>query len=107
MKVKWLDIENFRGIRKMRIDFHPQLNVFAGKNGAGKTTVLNALGRAIETAYLNHITGNERQALESRVIINPGYIRVGEKNACIKIAIFTPGQRDRHDCEQSSGRYDL
>jgi len=85
MKVKRLDIENFRAIRKMQIDFHPQLNVFAGKNGAGKTTVLNALGRAIEIAYLNHITGNERQALESRLIINPRYIRIGEENACIRL----------------------
>jgi predicted ATP-binding protein involved in virulence len=92
MKIKRLDIENFRGIRKMRIDFHPQLNVFAGKNGAGKTTVLNALGRAIEIAYLNHVTGNERQALESRLVINPGYIRVGEKNACIKLQFSLRGK---------------
>ncbi|MDM8537130.1 AAA family ATPase [Desulfobacterales bacterium HSG17] len=45
MKVKKIDIKNFKGIRKIQIDFHPRLNVFAGKNGSGKTTILNALGK--------------------------------------------------------------
>ncbi|HHC25635.1 MAG TPA: DUF2813 domain-containing protein, partial [Desulfobacterales bacterium] len=53
MRVQRLHIENFRGIREMRIDFHPQLNVFAGKNGIGKTTILNALEKTLDIAHLN------------------------------------------------------
>lgn len=85
MKVTRLDIENFRSIRKMRIDFHPQLNVFAGKNGAGKTTVLNALINAIDIAHLNHVTGNERQTLESTLLIKPHNIKIGAEHASIKL----------------------
>jgi predicted ATP-binding protein involved in virulence len=44
MHVKKLNIENFRGIRKMELELHPQMNVFIGINGAGKSSVLDALG---------------------------------------------------------------
>jgi predicted ATP-binding protein involved in virulence len=92
LKIQRLDIENFRGIREMRIDFHPQLNVFAGKNGVGKTTILNALGKAIDIAILNHVTGNERQDAESRAIITPHDIRVGAEHSRIKLQ-FSLGDR--------------
>ena len=69
----------------MRIDFHPQLNVFAGKNGVGKTTILNALGKAIDIAILNHVTGNDRQNVESRAIITPHDIRVGTEHSRISL----------------------
>lgn len=42
MRIERLEIENFRGIRKMDLDLHPRLNVFVGVNGAGKTTILDA-----------------------------------------------------------------
>ncbi len=92
MRVQRLDIENFRGIREMRIDFHPRLNVFAGKNGAGKTTIFNALGRAIQTAHLNHVTGNERQDLESRVTIIPHDIRIGAEQSRISLQFSLRGK---------------
>jgi len=85
MRLQWLNIENFRGIREMRIDFHPQLNVFAGKNGAGKTTILSALEKAIDIARLNHVTGNERQNLENRTIITSHDIRIGAEQSRISL----------------------
>ena len=44
MYVKKLLIENFRGIRKMELELHPRMNLFIGINGAGKSSVLDALG---------------------------------------------------------------
>ena len=44
MYVKKLNIENFRGVRKMELELHPRMNVFIGINGAGKSSVLDALG---------------------------------------------------------------
>ncbi len=87
MKIQRLEIENFRGIREMQIDFHPRLNVFAGMNGVGKTTILDALGKNLAVARLNHITGNERQDLESSVIIRPNYIHLGAKQAEIRLQL--------------------
>ena len=44
MYVKKLHIENFRGIRNMELELNPKMNVFIGINGAGKSSVLDALG---------------------------------------------------------------
>jgi predicted ATP-binding protein involved in virulence len=44
MHIKKLKIENFRGIRNMELELHPKMNVFIGINGAGKSSVLDALG---------------------------------------------------------------
>ena len=92
MRLQRLDIENFRGIREMRIDLHPRLNVFAGKNGAGKTTILNALGRTIQIAGMNHTTGNERKDLESRTVITPHYIRFGAEQGRIHLQFLFRGK---------------
>lgn len=43
MKIKYLQIKNFRGITDFEIDNLSSLNVIAGINGAGKTSVLIAL----------------------------------------------------------------
>jgi len=92
MRLQRLDIENFRGIREMRIGLHRRLNVFAGKNGIGKTTILNALGRTIQIAGMNHTTGNERKDLESRTIITPHYIRFGAEQGRIHLQFLFRGK---------------
>jgi predicted ATP-binding protein involved in virulence len=92
MKIQRLEIENFCGIRELQIKFHPQLNVFAGKNGVGKTTILDALSKTLNVARLNHITGNERHNLESKVIIRPNAIHIGAKQARIKLHLSLRGK---------------
>ena len=44
MKIQKLQLENFRGFKgKHKIEFKPDVNIFVGLNGAGKTTVLDAI----------------------------------------------------------------
>ncbi len=43
MKLKSVKIENFRAIKMLELELHPQLTVLVGENGAGKTSVLDAL----------------------------------------------------------------
>ncbi|MCD4794848.1 MAG: AAA family ATPase [Bacteroidales bacterium] len=44
MKIQKLQLENFRGFKgKHEIEFKPDVNVFVGINGAGKTTILDAI----------------------------------------------------------------
>jgi predicted ATP-binding protein involved in virulence len=50
MHIKKLNIENFRGIRQMELELHPKMNVFIGVNGAGKSSVLDALGYLLRPA---------------------------------------------------------
>ena len=43
MKVKSISLENFRSIIKHKVYFDSSLTVFAGRNGGGKSTILEAL----------------------------------------------------------------
>lgn len=52
MKVKSLYINNFRGIKQLKLDFSPQTTVFVGINGVGKTAILDCL--AISFSHLVH-----------------------------------------------------
>ena len=38
-----LEIENFRALKRVKVDLHSRANVFAGVNGAGKSTLLVAV----------------------------------------------------------------
>jgi len=42
ISLKSIDLENFRGVKKLHLDFS-KVTVFVGKNGAGKSTVLDAI----------------------------------------------------------------
>lgn len=43
MQVEQLELKNFRGIKAMTLDFSPKVNVLVGVNGAGKSSILEAL----------------------------------------------------------------
>jgi DNA replication and repair protein RecF len=62
-----LRIENFRNLRNVAIKLHPQLNFFFGANGAGKTSLLEALvvlsrGKSFKTGRAEELTGKETGA---------------------------------------------
>jgi DNA replication and repair protein RecF len=42
--VRRLVVRDFRNIREARVDLHPGLNVFTGRNAQGKTSLLEAVG---------------------------------------------------------------
>lgn len=43
MKLKHVTLENFRGFKKLELTLDPQLTVLVGANGAGKSSVLDAI----------------------------------------------------------------
>ncbi len=43
MRIVTLELEGFRGIGKLKLEFDPRVNVFVGVNGSGKTAVLDAI----------------------------------------------------------------
>lgn len=52
MYLKKLKLHNFRCYEKLEIDFNRQLTVLVGKNGSGKTTVLEAIAIALGTWFV-------------------------------------------------------
>ncbi len=55
MTIKYLEIENFRGIAKGKIEGFTQLNIFVGKNNSGKSTILEALAIALHPESLPEV----------------------------------------------------
>ena len=47
MIVEKLELENFRGFEQAEIEFDKRLNVFIGGNGAGKTSILEAIVKCL------------------------------------------------------------
>ncbi|WP_425864738.1 ATP-dependent nuclease [Arthrobacter sp. TWP1-1] len=43
MKIKSIEIANFKAIKRAKLDLHPNFNVLVGTNGSGKSSVLQAL----------------------------------------------------------------
>lgn len=43
MKLEHIDIVNYKNIREVSLDFSPNVNCFVGKNGMGKTNLLDAI----------------------------------------------------------------
>jgi predicted ATP-binding protein involved in virulence len=46
MKISRVSLHNFRAAKELDIDLHQQMNLFVGENGAGKSTVLQAITSA-------------------------------------------------------------
>lgn len=68
MRVKSLKINNLRNLPSFEIDPHPRFNVLYGHNGAGKTSVLEALillakGRSFRGGGMDALIGPEAEHL--------------------------------------------
>ncbi len=64
MQIKKLKLENFRGIQEIEIELLPNINVFVGINGSGKSTILDAI--AISLSWL--VNRIQRAEAKGRII---------------------------------------
>ncbi len=44
MRIEFVEIQNFRKLRSVRIDFDPKATLWVGANNSGKTSAMLALG---------------------------------------------------------------
>ncbi len=51
MKIARIQLQNFRGVREMDLEPNPRLTVLFGKNGAGKTTILDSLALPLSDVF--------------------------------------------------------
>jgi len=58
VRLKRLTLENFRGFESLDLELDPQLTVLVGANGAGKTSILDALVLGLSKAKMNRTTGH-------------------------------------------------
>lgn len=53
MKIKDIEIKDFRGFESFECGFTPGVNVIIGRNGAGKTTLIHAIHKAMSFIFSN------------------------------------------------------
>lgn len=63
MYFEQVEIQNFKSIRDMEIEFAPGVNLLIGDNGVGKTSILEALTVAL-SGYLEGITGVSTKGIQ-------------------------------------------
>ena len=94
MYLSKLNIDNFRSIKNSSIELSDKFNIFTGKNGSGKTTILESIqivtsGRCFRTAKIDQLINTTSNsftvtgAFYSRSINEPfniGFFRAGKKN---------------------------
>jgi predicted ATP-binding protein involved in virulence len=69
LKINSLQINTFRGIKQLNLEFSPHTTVFVGINGVGKTAILDCL--AILLSHMtNKITGTEERLYNESDIYN-------------------------------------
>ncbi|WP_222566112.1 DNA replication/repair protein RecF [Novilysobacter antarcticus] len=113
MRVIRLDIRDLRAFREIRVDLGPGVNFFSGDNGAGKTSVLEALhlmayGRSFRGRVRDGLVRDGEPALEV-------FVEWEEMQAAASGAVQSPAQRVaprqrkaglRHSGQEWSGRLD-
>ena len=57
------EIQNFKGVEKMELEFSSGVNLLIGNNGVGKTTVLEALALSMQN-YFNRMNGITKKSIK-------------------------------------------
>ena len=73
MKLKAIELKNFRNYEELKLDFHPNLNIFLGQNAQGKTNILEAIHFLALTR--SHRTSHDKELIswsqqEMKVLIS-------------------------------------
>jgi DNA replication and repair protein RecF len=76
MVLKYLEIENFRNFVHLKSDFDSGINIISGKNGQGKTSILEsiyylALTKSFRTANDNHVISHEKKHFNIISLFSP------------------------------------
>jgi len=82
IKLQELNLYNFRLFEDIKINFEPQLTVFIGENGAGKTTILDAIARQL-TVFVEQLTTQKIAGLRLHQISDIRYNQSGLKNSIL------------------------
>ena len=103
MKLTKVEITNFRCFESLTVPLHPDINVIVGVNGAGKTTILDAVAIALYDIVAANGGGGKRQRTAQGATLRPTDIHIppGSKDA-------VSGRRDYVQIKaQASDYYDL
>ena len=76
MKLSKIEITNFRCFESLSVKLQADINVFVGVNGAGKTTILDAIAIALYEIVAANGGGGKRERGWQKVSLRPTDIRI-------------------------------
>lgn len=88
MRLSKLNVGNFRGFKELELELHPKVTVLVGVNGAGKSTVLDAIA-----LMLTYLLAGVRSGMPDGTPIDASDVKIGEASAGITLAA-TIGEAD-------------
>lgn len=81
MKLAKIEITHFRCFESIALKLHPEVNVIVGANGAGKTSILDAIAIALYEIVAANGGGGKRQRTQQRAALLPTDILVDPRAA--------------------------
>lgn len=87
VRVERLEIENYRCIRNASVKFHPSVTVFIGKNGSGKTSILDALALSLQSFQRAWGVVNGPKQASQPVRIDNSDLRDGQRQGIVSVDI--------------------
>lgn len=94
---KSLEIENFRGIGTSKIDNFARINLFVGKNGCGKTSILESLtllSKISDPRYIIHIQDFKAIHLTDSKQLSDVFFKQKYENSLRLIGVQKSGKRE-------------
>ena len=86
MKLTRINITHFRCFESLSIPLQSDVNVFVGVNGAGKTTILDAVAISLYDIVTANGGGGKRQRTAQGVSLRPSDIRIASGNGEVSSA---------------------
>lgn len=86
MKITKLSVRDFRGFRSLDLDLSPDVTALVGVNGAGKTSILDALA-----LLLSCLVESIRSGKPEEIAPRPGDVRLGASSARLSLAAEIDG----------------
>jgi predicted ATP-binding protein involved in virulence len=110
MRIDRLEVQNFKKFSSQTFDLHPQFTLLVGENGAGKTSVLDALAVGL-SVWLSHapdtgIRGSGRHILKTEIRLEPSH--EGDRlqfRECRPIMVRSTGKIGSHENVVWTRRY--
>lgn len=81
-----MEIENFKGLRSLELNFNPEVTQFSGPNGSGKTTVVDA--------YLWTLTGKDSTGSEAFKVqpVDENNVTIPKLNTSVRLTFSINGE---------------
>lgn len=95
MKINSINIYNFRNYENLFVNFDENINIFIGKNGSGKTNLL-------ESIYFLAVTKSHRAYVEKSLINNS---RINEDNGKNNITRENKKIRNINESKRENCKY--